>query len=161
MAYARPPASDRFLTKVQFVDKWYDDGVLRTRCLEWTGGKNSNGYIVNDDRRRLPVHRFAYERWVGQTPKGLQLDHLCRNRACVNPKHLEPVTSRVNTLRGVGITAQCASKTHCKNGHLLAGDNLLPRRGMRACRICDLEYRRNWMREYRRRKKQSGGRNHE
>jgi hypothetical protein len=68
---------------------------------------------------------------------------------------LEPVTTRTNTLRGVGITAINARKIRCDSGHLLAGDNLLPRPGVRACRACDLNTRRIWMREYRRRKKQS------
>ena len=68
---------------------------------------------------------------------GLQIDHLCRVRCCVNPAHLEPVTPRENTLRGVGVTAKNAAKTHCSKGHPLSDENLLVlASGRRVCRAC-------------------------
>lgn len=75
----------------------------------------------------------------GSIPKGLTLDHLCRNRACVNPVHLEPVTNRVNILRGIGITAQNARKTHCKHGHPFTVENTIYKHGggWRICKICN------------------------
>jgi hypothetical protein len=82
-------------------------------------------------------HRAFYERTVGPIASGLQLDHLCRNRACVNPQHLEQVTSRVNTMRGIGITAQCAAKTHCLRGHKFDAKNTRYDNGARACRTCE------------------------
>jgi hypothetical protein len=87
------------------------------------------------------AHRFAYKALVGEIPEGLDLDHLCRNTLCVNPAHLEAVTSEVNVMRGIGVGAKNAAKTHCKHGHPLFGPNLTPRKGRkgrvaRECLIC-------------------------
>lgn len=73
-------------------------------CWEWPGNKTADGYGTVDDftsakRRRLYAHRVAYEALVGPIPDGLELDHLCRNRSCVRPDHLEPVTHGVNIQR--------------------------------------------------------------
>lgn len=81
------------------------------------------------------AHRLVYELVVGPIPPGLTLDHLCRNTMCVNPWHMEPVTSAENVLRGEGAPAQNARKTHCKQGHPLP-DIPPPRR----CRICEKDY---------------------
>jgi hypothetical protein len=82
-------------------------------------------------------HVFAYKAFVGPIPDGLHLDHLCRVRHCVNPAHLEPVTHAENVLRGEGISAVNARKTHCKHGHPLSGENLYLRPdGGRQCREC-------------------------
>lgn len=70
-------------------------------CWEWTGTKNQFGYgRLCRDGRRVVAHRWLYERLRGAVPAGLQMDHLCRNRSCVNPDHLEPVTQRENLRRG-------------------------------------------------------------
>lgn len=106
--------------------------------------KTGYGHVTvprNAVRMTYLVHRFAYEALVGEIPEGLQLDHLCRVRACCNPEHLEPVTSRENSARSplnfVGINL---AKTRCAQDHPFNDENT--RRtpsGARECRICRRE----------------------
>lgn len=94
--------------------------VVKTEsCWIWTGSHQVGGYgnFQPIKGRGIGAHRYAYQITVGPIPNGLQLDHLCRNRLCVNPAHLEPVTARENTLRGNTMPALNAAKTHCPNGH--------------------------------------------
>lgn len=108
-------------------------------CMEWSGNIGKNGYARYGKPKRL-VHRLVWERSHGRIPDGLTVDHLCRNRACVNVAHLEVVTLTENVLRGEGPTAQNARKTHCIRGHLLAGDNVSYRpTGYRRCVTCSRE----------------------
>ena len=113
-------------------------------CIEFTGAKSPTGYgIVRHKGKNLYVHRVAYESKVGKIPEGLQIDHLCRNRACVNVCHMEAVTPQVNTLRGISVQADNARKTHCLRGHGLSGDNLrIDKTGRRICRTCKRETQR-------------------
>jgi hypothetical protein len=87
-------------------------------------------------RRGVIVHRFSYEFFVGPIPAGLTIDHLCRNRACFNPVHLEAVTQRENTLRGEGPTAKLARLTHCPKGHPFSKDNTHIYKNRRVCKAC-------------------------
>lgn len=106
-------------------------------CWQWTGAVRSNGYgIVSITRSSVAsTHRTMYELIVEPIPDGLQLDHLCRNRACCNPAHLEPVTPLVNVRRGRGNVI----KTHCPQGHPYEGENLYEYGGRRYCRACKRE----------------------
>lgn len=111
-------------------------------CWLWTGhivtGKGYGRIRVYGKYQK--AHRVSYELFVSLVPEGLQLDHLCRVRHCVNPAHLEPVTNKENGLRGTSIPAQNNRKTHCSKGHPLSGENLYPRTdGGRRCRICKVE----------------------
>lgn len=102
-------------------------------CWLWMGSRTVSGYgrFGLGDGRYFRAHRVSYEMVVGEVPKGLTLDHLCRNKLCVNPYHLEPVTAVENVRRAM------AALTHCKNGHPFAGENLvIDNRGWRRCRIC-------------------------
>lgn len=110
-------------------------------CWHWTGATDSAGYgrfRPHDPTTTNMAHRVAYLALVGPIPDGLQLDHLCRVRKCVNPDHLEPVTARENILRGYGRGANEARQTRCQNGHPLSGDNLyIKPNGRRQCRQCN------------------------
>lgn len=115
-------------------------------CWCWSASQNGYGYgKLRWNGSTCRAHRIVYQLLVGEIPPGLQLDHLCRVRHCVNPAHLEPVTQRENTLRGDTISAKCAAKTHCPKGHPLSGDNLVPSKqklGERNCLTCNREYHR-------------------
>lgn len=113
-------------------------------CWEWTKhlvtGYGRFWIGSAKSGRAYQAHRYAYELLVGPIPSGTHLDHLCRNRACVNPDHLEPVAPRINYLRGNGAAARNARKETCKRGHPLSGDNLmLSSDGKRGCRTCHNE----------------------
>ena len=107
-------------------------------CWFWKGAR-ANGYgYVRWKGKVEPAHRVVYRILRGPIPEGKELDHLCRNRPCVNPDHLESVTSKQNTLRGEGATAKNARKTHCKHGHRFTRANtyIIPSTGHRQCNIC-------------------------
>jgi hypothetical protein len=94
-------------------------------CWFWTGLLDTHGYgFAHLDGKMQRAHRYAFVVCGGSIPEGLTLDHLCRNRHCVRPDHLEPVDNRTNVLRGTGHTANNARKTHCVHGHALSGDNV-------------------------------------
>ena len=120
-------------------------------CWLWTGsiqqGPRGGGYALYGHRL---VHRYMYEYMYGPIPDGLEIDHLCRVRRCVNPKHLEPVTRRENLLRGKTFAAENAGKTHCPQGHPYAGDNLVlfANGRHRRCRECHRQAQhRYWLRQ--------------
>lgn len=106
-------------------------------CWLWTGPTDYGYGRIMDHYRLKSTHRVAYELLVGPIPAGLQLDHLCRVRACVNPSHLEPVTVRENTLRSTNLVARLARRTHCANGHEFSGSNVyVVGVNTRICRTC-------------------------
>jgi hypothetical protein len=129
---------EKFLAKLLEVDD----------CWEWQG-ELLNGYgRLQVKGKRLSAHRFSYELFIGPIPSGLHIDHLCMNRSCSNPNHLEAVTPRENVRRAMSYRA--AFITHCKEGHPYSGENLYPRSRnghfeWRDCRICrnlkNVEYR--------------------
>lgn len=121
---------DRFMSKVC---------KLPNGCWAWNGARNRWGYgKFTVGRVTVAAHRYAYAKLVGRIPDALTIDHLCRNRSCVNPEHMQPVTMRENLLRGDTFQARNASKTHCKNGHEFTPVNTRIVNGWRQCRECML-----------------------
>lgn len=153
--------NERMDTKERFWAK-----VEKRGCWLWTGVKSA-GYGMLTPRGKgstMSAHVFAYEMLVGPVPDGLEIDHLCRNRACVNPEHLEPVTHKVNCRRGK-MTPQerfklkqplpepkprgafNAAKTHCPKGHPYDEENTYYRKGnknLRECLTCKRAAQRRW-----------------
>jgi hypothetical protein len=114
---------------------------MDSACWEWIGSKMSSGYgqiIIKENNkwRPRPAHVIVYEIMVGSIPKGLEPDHLCRNRACVNPSHIEPITHKKNVMRGTSPVVDQVKRTHCPKGHPYDEENTLRRRGKRECYKC-------------------------
>ena len=110
-------------------------------CWEWMASRNIAGYgVFHIKGKTIGAHRLSYMLVKGDIPKGYDLDHLCRNRCCVNPSHLEVVTRRENILRGDTLPAKNAKKTHCSKGHLLPELKLVGGHWIRPCSICNREY---------------------
>lgn len=113
--------------------------ISQNGCWQWIGYISKEGYarIKISHTQVYGAHRIAYDLFVGPVPTGLEIDHLCRNRACVNPAHLEAVSHRTNMLRGEGVGAENARKTHCIHGHEFTVENTYFRPdGKRDCRAC-------------------------
>lgn len=111
--------------------------VTADGCWQWVASKNRDGYgKLALEGGWVLAYKWFFEGINGAVPTGFELDHTCRNRACVNPAHLEQVSHEENMRRG-----KWAQRTHCKNGHALTGDNvhMRPNRRGRICRSCNIE----------------------
>jgi len=125
------------------VNRFWSKVKKTETCWLWSAGK-SKGYgqffysPFAGKEFNTRAHIFAYEILIGDIPEGLQLDHLCRVRHCVNPMHLEPVTQKENILRGISVSALNARKTHCKRGHEFTDENTskLKTKTVRKCITC-------------------------
>lgn len=115
--------------------------VAANGCWEWTHGCDGRGYgRLKVNGKMVYAHRLAYENTQGSVPDGLEIDHLCRNHVCVRPSHLEAVDHRTNVLKGNGLAAYWAARTHCQRGHKYDVENTyVTKAGARACRACHKE----------------------
>lgn len=124
---------ERFMNKVQKVD---------SGCWEWTGAKIPSGYgrfgYTNENGTLINTysHRISYMLFKGEIPKGKVIDHLCKNKSCVNPDHLEVVTQRVNVLRSDSPSSKASKQTHCVHGHPFDKENTYYWKNERRCRAC-------------------------
>ena len=130
----------------------WEQKIIRTDgCWEWIGCLSQKGYgrFWVGGGKTLDAHKIAYEKAFGPVPMDMVIDHLCRNRSCVNPEHMEVVTNSENVLRGTGHTANNKRKTHCPNGHLYEGTNLyVTPEGYRGCRACRNDHSKTWKRTH-------------
>lgn len=130
------------MTTEKLLQRFWSKVEKTSTCWLWRGPLNTKGYgLWHANGRRFMAHRTSYAIMGGAITKEDQLDHLCRVRNCVNPAHLERVTNKINILRGEGLTAQNARKTHCPNGHAYTPANTMLVKGGdghigRRCREC-------------------------
>lgn len=126
-------ANGRFVA-LSFSDKFWSKVRKTKSCWLWIGGKASGGYgKFRMGKKTCLAHRISYEISNGKVLNSFTLDHLCRNRICVNPIHLEPVTAKENILRGIGLAASNARKVQCPRNHPY--DRIAPN-GQRYCVQC-------------------------
>jgi len=123
------------------IDRLMDRVVLDGDCWRFTGAINATGYGVIGRGGRgagnALTHRATYEHFIAEIPAGLDLDHLCRNRWCCNPWHMDPVTRVVNVSRGLRAPGYgVASITHCLRGHEFTPENTVQGKRQRYCRTC-------------------------
>lgn len=128
-----------------YKKKSFEDRMLEhvmpepnTGCWIWTGFTDRDGYgrAASTGKSPQPAHRWVYSVMVGDIPRGLHLDHKCKQRCCVNPDHLEPVTPRENLMRSQTLQKINAEKTHCIHGHPFNEENTYFYNGYRSCVIC-------------------------
>lgn len=128
------------------IDKFWNKVDKTNTCWNWKGFIGKDGYGKHYIYQKMDMsHRISYQLIIGTIDSNKVIDHKCRNRACVNPKHLEVVSQRENVMRGNGIAKINSRKTHCIHGHEFTSENTRLYGRERVCKICA----RDWMRKNR------------
>lgn len=118
-------------------ERFWDKVQIGSGCWQWTAGCTEDGYpVFSIHGKSVRGHRFSYELTNGPIEDGLQVDHLCRNRGCVNPLHMEIVSPRENVLRSMSPAALNAAKEFCSRGHEFNEKNTYRYKNKRTCRTC-------------------------
>jgi len=131
-------------------DRFWSKVNRTSTCWLWAAATDKDGYGAfmvgskkNHTKRMKKSHRISYQWAKGPIANGLEIDHICRVRECVNPDHLEAVTHRINWMRGDNHAAKNMTKTHCRKGHEYSGKNLrVNSLGKRCCKMCDRDRKR-------------------
>lgn len=141
---------ENFIEDKIFLNSFWKKVVKMKNCWNWVACKGQDGYgHLSVNGKNFRAHRISYMISNGEIPEGFQIDHLCRNTSCVNPKHLEAVTQRENIMRGFGITAQNLRKIYCINNHKFTNGNtwFYKEKGAirRVCKACTKIKTRNYL----------------
>ncbi len=138
-------------TETAYTERFWARVAVTPGCWLWQAGKSADGYgRFSYQGKSVTSHGFAYQQLVGLIPDGLELDHLCRVRECVNPSHMEPVTHKENLMRGISPSAIHAEQTHCAQGHPYSEDNTYLRpTGTRRCKTCERVHSAEYVRKNR------------
>lgn len=134
--FIRLPITRKLLTRIfSHIHVSTTRGYKNTPCWEWMAHIAKDGYgKIHYNGTGWPAHRAIYQIFIERIPPELDADHLCRNRRCVNPTHIDPVPPKINKLRGRGVMAENARKVHCKRGHLLPTESNIS--DGRQCFVC-------------------------
>lgn len=144
--YAKSRIGEKYPLKLITIDqltaKFWKYVEKTEKCWEWKSCKNKAGYgkLGAGKNNSLYAHRFSYELHKGVLEKDKHIHHICGNTSCVNPEHLEQLSSKQHTLKGNSFCGIEARQTHCKHGHEFTLDNIWTYNGHRKCKKCSNIY---------------------